>query len=682
MKKVLTILSLIIIVSMMLVACGGSTPEPQAPASQEEAAPSAQEEAAPAAEEEVPLAEDAPLFVVINKSADQQYFIDLQNSFVDTANGFGAEAKKFDAKLDPNLGVGLVNDAISAGAKGIAITVPDQTIGPAISQAAKEAGVVLIATDDGIVDENGDPVPFVGFDGKDMGKKVGEAAAELLTASGWLDDAGKKVGVLSVEVQTLSVCNDRTDNEKAAVLAAGVPEDQIYPVPYTGEALSAQDAAGPIITANPDVTNWVVFGCNDEGVLGTLNALATAGVNSDDVIGVGLGAYEACKFWAADQPSGFKAGLFISGLDVGNTAANVLYEAVVNGVEPPENSYAPTTIVDADNFTAVMDTVSLANCGAEPAAAPAAAMDEAPLFVVINKSADQQYFIDLQNSFVDTANGFGAEAKKFDAKLDPNLGVGLVNDAISAGAKGIAITVPDQTIGPAISQAAKEAGVVLIATDDGIVDENGDPVPFVGFDGKDMGKKVGEAAAELLTASGWLDDAGKKVGVLSVEVQTLSVCNDRTDNEKAAVLAAGVPEDQIYPVPYTGEALSAQDAAGPIITANPDVTNWVVFGCNDEGVLGTLNALATAGVNSDDVIGVGLGAYEACKFWAADQPSGFKAGLFISGLDVGNTAANVLYEAVVNGVEPPENSYAPTTIVDPSNYESVMDAISLANCSQ
>ncbi len=215
----------------------------------------------------------------------------------------------------------LVNDAISAGAKGIAITVPDQTIGPAIAKAAKDAGVVLIATDDGIMDAAGNPVPFVGFDGKDMGKKVGEAAAKLLTDSGWLKDSAKKVGVLSVEVQTLSVCNDRTDNEKAAVIAAGVPEAQIFPVPYTGEALSSQDAAGPIITANPDITNWVVFGCNDEGVLGALNALATAGVNPDDIIGVGLGAYEACKFWAAEQPSGFKAGLFISGLDVGNTAA-------------------------------------------------------------------------------------------------------------------------------------------------------------------------------------------------------------------------------------------------------------------------------------------------------------------------------------------------------------------------
>ena len=353
MKKFSLFISLLMVASIILSACGGAATT-QAP--QATQAPSVSEAT------NAPAAAAKPLLVAINKSADQQYFIDLQNSFVDTATGLGADAKKFDAKLDPNLGVSLVNDAISAGAKGIAITVPDQTIGPAIAKAAKDAGVTLIATDDSIKDADGNPVPFVGFDGKDMGKKVGEAAAKLLTDSNWLGDSSKQVGVLSVEVQTLSVCNDRTDNEKAAIIAAGVPEANVFSVPYTGETLSAQDAAGPIITAHPEITNWIVFGCNDEGVLGTLNALATAGASPDNIIGVGLGAYEACKPWAAGQPSGFKAGLFISGLDVGKTAATVLYDAVVNGKTPPAASYAPTTIVDSSNYSTVMDKVSLANC--------------------------------------------------------------------------------------------------------------------------------------------------------------------------------------------------------------------------------------------------------------------------------------------------------------------------------
>ncbi len=228
-------------------------------------------------------------------------------------------------------------------------------------------------------------------------------------------------------------------------------------------------------------------------------------------------------------------------------------------------------------------------------ALPVAAQDEGPLLYVINKSADQQYFIDLQNSFVAKAEELGGSALKADAKLDPSLGVQLVNDAISAGAAGIAITVPDQTIGPAISDAAAAAGVALVATDDGIVDSAGNPVPFVGFSGPDMGGKVGAEAARLLTEGGWLEDESVNLGVLSTEVQTLSVCEDRTNASKQAMLDVGVSADAIFQVPYTGETQSAQDAAGPVITAHPDVTHWVVFACNDEGVLGTLERTCHAG---------------------------------------------------------------------------------------
>jgi L-arabinose transport system substrate-binding protein len=316
-------------------------------------------------------------------------------------------------------------------------------------------------------------------------------------------------------------------------------------------------------------------------------------------------------------------------------------------------------------------------------ALPAVAQDEeSPLLYVINKSADQQYFIDLQTSFVQRATELGARALTADAGLEPSLGIDLVNDAISAGAAGIAITVPDQTIGPAIADATEAADVALVATDDAIVDSMGNPIPFVGFSGPDMGAKVGAEAARLLDDGGWLEDESITLGVLSTEVQTLSVCEDRTNASKQAMLDAGVSEESIFQVPYTGETQSAQDAAGPVITAHPDVTHWVVFACNDEGVLGTLNALATQGVSPDNVLGVGLGAYEACKFWAADQPSGFKAALFISGLDVGASAAQVLYDHVVNGEPLPENTIAPTTIVDAETYADVFDPFSLANCEQ
>ena len=315
-------------------------------------------------------------------------------------------------------------------------------------------------------------------------------------------------------------------------------------------------------------------------------------------------------------------------------------------------------------------------------ALPAAAQDEGPLLYVINKSADQGYFIDLQNGFENTVAELGGSSLRADAKLDPSLGVQLVNDAISAGAAGIAITVPDQTIGPAIADAAAAAGVALVATDDAIVDSAGNPIPFVGFDGVDMGKKVGAETARLLGELGWLEDDSITLGVLSTEVQTLSVCEDRTNEAKAAMLEAGVSEDAIFQVPYTGETSAAQDAAGPVITANPAVTHWVVFACNDEGVLGVNNALATQGVATDDILAVGLGANEACKAWAAGVPSGFKSALWVSGTAVGGTAAQVLYDNVVNGVELPASSVADTPMLTPETYADIVDPIFLETCSQ
>lgn len=305
---------------------------------------------------------DKPLFVAINKAADQQYFIDLQTSFVSKIEKLGGSAEKYDAKDQAELGVNLVNDAISKGAKGIAITVPDQAIGPAIAKAAKDAGIPLIATDDPIKDDAGNPIPFVGFDGTDMGNKVGDEAGRLLKQAGWLTD-GSVVGMLAVEKQDLSVCELRTEAQKAKVKAAGLPADRIYDVASGATVDTANTASGPVITAHPDVTKWVVTGCNDESVLGAINALAAAGVAPTNIIGVGLGAYEACRPWAAGQDSGFKAALFISGLDVGSAAAEVLYNAVVKGAKIPAMTVANTTIVTAATYKDVMDATSIANCG-------------------------------------------------------------------------------------------------------------------------------------------------------------------------------------------------------------------------------------------------------------------------------------------------------------------------------
>jgi L-arabinose transport system substrate-binding protein len=297
----------------------------------------------------IAMAQDKTI-VAIYKSGTQQYFIDEAKGFTDAAKAAGYDAKTINVELDANKGVSAMTDAIASGAKGIAMTAPDQAIGPAVTKAAADAKIPFVATDDSLNDAAGNAIPYVGFDGTDMGNKVGEEAGKLFKAANW----SGSYGVLSVEVQTLSVCNDRTTAEKAQITAAGADPAKIFSVAYDGTTNSSLNAAGPVITAHPDVNKWVVFACNDEGALGTLNALTTAGFSPDDLIVVGLGAYEACHPWAAGQPSGFKAALYISGVDVGSAAANALIAAIDKGTPLPPKTVANTTIVTPDNYTSVM----------------------------------------------------------------------------------------------------------------------------------------------------------------------------------------------------------------------------------------------------------------------------------------------------------------------------------------
>ena len=295
---------------------------------------------------------------------------------------------------------------------------------------------------------------------------------------------------------------------------------------------------------------------------------------------------------------------------------------------------------------------------------------EGKLIVAIYKSGTQQYFIDQGAGFSQAAQELGYEVRIINVELDSNLAVSAVSDAIAAGAKGIAVTAPDQALGPALAKAAKDAGIPLIATDDPLKDGDGNPVPFAGFDGVAMGTKVGEKAGELLKASGWT--GGTDYGVLSVEVQTLSVCNDRTKAAGEKVMAAGAAADSIKVVAYDGTTDAALTAAGPVITANPGVNKWVVYACNDEGVLGATNALKNAGFKPADVIAVGLGAYEACRPWKEGIDSGFKAALYISGVDVGEAAARALIKSIETGAPLPAKTVANTTIVDPTTFKDKM----------
>ena len=298
-------------------------------------------------------ADSGPIEIAyLQKMGDQQYF-------VDQASGAKAAAQKLggvnvtvsDLGTDANKAVSQVEAAIARGVKGIIIVVPDQAVGPQVISMAKAAGIPLIASDDIIKDQSGAEAPFVGFDGTAMGNSVGAKAAELYQKAGWTTSNTK---ILSVSKPDLSVCEQRVngarDSFAKAVGDANVPE--VVKVGSDASVTDSLDKAAATLTSHQGVTNWIVWGCNDESETGAVTALQNAGYTGDHIIGVGLGAYLTCKDWAAGLNTGNKAALYISGSDVGAAAVNVLVDNIRNGKALPAKTIADTHMVDAATYKA------------------------------------------------------------------------------------------------------------------------------------------------------------------------------------------------------------------------------------------------------------------------------------------------------------------------------------------
>ncbi|WP_327713122.1 substrate-binding domain-containing protein [Streptomyces sp. NBC_00464] len=292
----------------------------------------------------------------LQKQGDQEYFVGEAAGAKAKAEELGIDLKVVNLGNDANKTVSEVQSAVAQKAKGIIIVVPDPAVGPQVVQTARDGKVALLTSDDQICTTGPDPaacgkdglVPRIGFSGSQMGGEVGKRAAAEYEKAGW---KAADTRVISAWKQDVTVCGDRVGAARKTFDAA-VPGVKTIDVPTDNTPTGAQDKIAATITANSKVKNWVVWGCNDENVMGGVTALQNAGVGPDHVIGVGLGAYLACKEWQTDKQSGMKAALFINGKDVGALAVQTMYDRLKNGKDFPQEAFAPTTMVDHSSWRA------------------------------------------------------------------------------------------------------------------------------------------------------------------------------------------------------------------------------------------------------------------------------------------------------------------------------------------
>jgi L-arabinose transport system substrate-binding protein len=295
-------------------------------------------------------------FAYLSKQADVPYFVEQIGAAKAKAKELGVELTTQDLQLDTGLALDAMDTLISQGIDGIVIVVPDQKIGPAVIRKAEQADVPLIASDDVIEDSDGKPAPYVGLDNGAVGGQVGEELSKLFAEAAWKDDTAS-IGIASVELESLDVCNQRTDGARAAFLEANpeFPEDQIVSVPYDGSTNKAIDAMSTVVTANPNYKQWLIWSCNDAGVQGAVRALERAGIKGADAIGVGLDGSLACDEFKRGTSS-FAASIYLDPKNEGKTAVQELYDFKTKGTPIPPRVDFPGTLITPDNVGEVVSS--------------------------------------------------------------------------------------------------------------------------------------------------------------------------------------------------------------------------------------------------------------------------------------------------------------------------------------
>lgn len=291
----------------------------------------------------------------------------------------------------------------------------------------------------------------------------------------------------------------------------------------------------------------------------------------------------------------------------------------------------------------------------------------------IYKAGDQTWFIDEGVAAEAAAKEAGYDFTYVDAKMSPEEYLRAIDNAIANNAVGVVTCIPDQTMSQAAVDKLAEAGIPVVAADDALQDGAGELLaPWVGINAYVIGEANGAWVAEYATANNLVDDA--ECGLLLMTMDTVSSCVPRAEGEydKFTELCPTFDTAKIFRADYDGTTDKGNSAAAAVFTAHPEIKKWLVTGANEEGCIGALRALESAGLDADACV-VGLGAYMAKDEWKKDGPNAMKASAYFSSELVGRGSVNVLV-SMLGGEEVPDRTAVDAIVVTPETYEEVMGA--------
>lgn len=289
----------------------------------------------------------------------------------------------------------------------------------------------------------------------------------------------------------------------------------------------------------------------------------------------------------------------------------------------------------------------------------------------IYKAGDQTWFIDEGAAAEAAAKEAGYDFTYVDAKMSPEEYLRAIDNAIANNAAGVVTCIPDQTMSQAAVDKLAEAGIPVVAADDALQTADGTKIaPWVGINAYVIGEANGAWVAEYAKANNLVNDP--ECALLILTMDTVSSCVPRAEGEydKFTELCPEFDTAKIYKADYDGTTDKGNTAAAAVFTAHPEITKWLVTGANEEGTIGALRALESAGLDGESCV-VGLGAYMAKDEWKKEGESAMKAAAYFSSLSFGAGSVEVLLQ-IIDGQEVTMETAVDAVVVTPETYVEVM----------
>jgi L-arabinose transport system substrate-binding protein len=216
---------------------------------------------------------------------------------------------------------------VAQGVKGLVLQTTADTLGATIRDNAESYGVKTIALNLRLREESTGKlldVPFFGIEQRDLGNVASQYIISEAETRKW--DLSK-VGVILSQSAASEAERARLGALKTALLASGVRESNLRVVERGGSISSAQSASAAFLSNRKDLTNWIIAGSVDEGVIGGVRATEATGLSASNVLGIGIGGLSAIE--ELEKPeNGFFGSLLISPKELGYDAIIRVLQAV------------------------------------------------------------------------------------------------------------------------------------------------------------------------------------------------------------------------------------------------------------------------------------------------------------------------------------------------------------------